>query len=120
MKNRVQAMMRNYQSYYGIQGKNTKSGCGFYVKKEIKYKPKKPLEVCFDENDKFRSVWIKKKKKKKNNNNKKTAIVVGVFYRYHLKNPSIKFNKESENTQGKIINNNKMNIKCGRNLTIIC
>ena len=62
MKNRVQAMMRNYQSYYGIQGKNTKSGCGFYVKKEIKYKPKKSLEVCFDENDKFRSVWIKNKK----------------------------------------------------------
>ena len=65
-------------------------------------------------------VYGLKKKKTTTTTTKKTAIVVGVFYRYHLKNPSIKFNKESENTQGKIINNNKMNIKCGRNLTIIC
>ena len=71
MKNRVQAMMRNYQSYYGIQGKNTKSGCGFYVKKEIKYKPKKSLEVCFNENYKFLIVCIKKKKKQQQQQQKK-------------------------------------------------
>ena len=52
MKNRVPPMMQNYQTYYDIQVKTTKSGCRFYVKKQIKYKPRKQLDLeYFDENN---------------------------------------------------------------------
>ena len=48
-----------YQPYYGKQGNLLKSGCGFYIKDRINYKPRKDLDIAYnDEYDEFQCCWV--------------------------------------------------------------
>ena len=37
--------LNGYEPYYGIEGNSLKSGCGFYIKDGINYKPRKDLDM---------------------------------------------------------------------------
>ena len=50
--------LRNYQPFYATQGKTTKSGCGFYVKKGLKFKSRRGLDHTYDDENEFQSCWI--------------------------------------------------------------
>ena len=36
-----------YQNYHGNRGSSIKSGCGFYVKEGINFKPRKDLDIAY-------------------------------------------------------------------------
>ena len=56
--------LRNYQPFYATQGTTTKSGCGFYVKKGLKSKSRRDLDLAHhDDDNKFQSCWIEILKK---------------------------------------------------------
>ena len=55
---------RNYQPFYATQGTATESGCGFYVKKGLKSKSRRDLDLAHhDDDNKFQSCWIEILKK---------------------------------------------------------
>ena len=57
LKHRIS--LQGYQLLHGVKGKTLKSGCGFYLKSGIKFKPRKDLNISFfDENNEFQSCWI--------------------------------------------------------------
>ena len=37
--------LEGYQNYHGVKGKSLKSGCVFYVKEGINFKPRKDLDI---------------------------------------------------------------------------
>ena len=81
-----------YQPYYGIQGNSLKSGCGFYVKDEINYKPRKDLDIAYnDEYNEFQCCWIEII----NQNN--PNILVGTYYGHPKKNSNVFIEKLKEN-----------------------
>ena len=96
------------QTYYGRQGNSLKSGCGFYVKDEINYKPRKDLDMAYnDKYNEFQCCWIDII----NQNN--PNILVGTYYRYPKKNSNNVFLKKMKENLHKIGNNNKITIEAG-------
>ena len=66
-KNKPFPELINYQPLYATEGSTTKSGCGFYVKKGLKFKSRKDLDLTYDDDDdddddddenEFQSCWI--------------------------------------------------------------
>ena len=79
--------LRNYQPFYATQGTATKSGCGFYVKKGLKFKLRKDLDLTYhDDENQFQSCWIEILNKKEPN------TINGVYYRHPKKNSNDIFN----------------------------
>ena len=94
-----------YQPYYGIQGNSLKSGCGFYVKDGINYKPRKDLDIAYnDEYNEFQCCWIEII----NQNN--PNILVGTYYRHPKKNSNNVFLEKLKENLHKLGNNNKITI----------
>ena len=70
--------LEGHQNYHGNRGSSVKTGCGFYVKEGIKFKPGKYLDIAYrDTYNEFQSTWIKSL------NGKKPNMVIGVYYRHH-------------------------------------
>ena len=60
--------LRNYQSFYATQATTTKSGCGLYVKKGLKFKSRRDLDLAYhDDDNEFQSCWIEILNKKEPN-----------------------------------------------------
>ena len=73
--------LEGYQNYQGNRGSSIKRGCGFYVKKGIKFKPQKDLDIAYHDTDnEFQSTWIKIL------NGNKPNIIIGFYYRHPKKN----------------------------------
>ena len=85
----------NYQPFYTTQGTTTKSGCGFYVKKGLKFKSRRDLDLTYhdDENKLF---WIEILKEKEPN------AISGVYYRHPKKNSDDIFSIKLDGTVKKI------------------
>ena len=67
----------NYQPFHATQGTANKSGCGFYVKKGLKFKLRRDLDLaCHDYENEFQSCWFKVLNKKEPN------IIIGVYHRH--------------------------------------
>ena len=43
--------LRNYQHFYATQGTTTISGCGFYIKKGLKFKLRGDLDLAYHDDD---------------------------------------------------------------------
>ena len=72
--------VEGYQNYHGNEESSVKSGCGFYVKKGIKFKPWKDLDIVYHDTDnEFQSTWIEVL------NDNKPNIIIGVYYRHPKK-----------------------------------
>ena len=100
--------LRNYQPFYDTQRTTTKSGCGFYVKKGLKFKSRKDLDLIYhDGENEFQSYWIEIL------NEKEPNIVIGVYYRHPQKNSKNIFNTKLDGAIKKIKDNNKTKIICG-------
>ena len=68
---------QSYQLFHGVKGKPIKSGCGFYLKSGIKFKPRKDLDISyFDKNNEFQSCWVEIL------HEKQPTILIGVYYRH--------------------------------------
>ena len=99
---------RNYQPFCATQGTTTKSDCGFYVKRGLKFKSRKDLDLAYHGNDsEFQSCWIEILNKKEPN------TIIGVYYRHPKKNSNDIFNIKLDGTIKKIKYNNKTKIICG-------
>ena len=99
---------RNYQPFCATQGTTTKSDCGFYVKRGLKFKSRKDLDLAYHGNDsEFQSCWIEILNKKEPN------TIIGVYYRHPKKNSNDIFNIKLDGTIKKIKDNNKTKIICG-------
>ena len=59
--------LTNYQPFYATQGKTTKSGCGFYVKKGLKLKSRRDLDHTYDDENEFQSCRIEILNEKESN-----------------------------------------------------
>ena len=71
--------LEGYQNYHENKRSSIKSGCSFYVKEGIKFKPRKDLDTVYHDTDnKFQSTWIEIL------NDNKPNKINGVNYR-HLK-----------------------------------
>ena len=106
--------LRNYQPFYATQGNTTKSVCGFYVKKGLKFKSRRDLDLAYhDDDNKFQSYWIEILNKKEPN------TIIGVDYRHPKKNSNGIFNINIDGTikELKIITKQKLYVVI---LIIIC
>ena len=100
--------LRNYQPFYATQEKTTKSGCGFYVKKGLKFKSRRDLDhTDHDDENEFQSCWIEILNEKESN------TITGVYYRHPKKTSNDLFNITLDGTIKKIKDNNKTKIICG-------
>ena len=100
--------LAGYQQYLGITGTTIKSGCGFYISNQLKYIPRKDLDITFynDQNE-FQCKWIEII------NNKKSNTVIGVFYRHPKKTSDNTFNEKLKVLLKKIKHENKLFIIAG-------
>ena len=49
----------DYQNYHGNRGSSVDSGCSFYVKEGMKFKPRKNLDIAYhDTYNNIESTWI--------------------------------------------------------------
>ena len=72
--------MEDYQNYHGNKGSSIKSGCGFYIREGIEFKPQKDLDISYhDTNNEFQSTWIEIL------NDNKPNKIIGVYYRHPKK-----------------------------------
>ena len=103
--------LTNYQAFYATQGTTTKCGCGFYVKKGLKFKSRRDLDLAYHDNDNdFQSCWIKILNKKEPN------TIIDVYYKHPKKNSNDVFNIKLDGTI-KIITKQKLYVVI---LIIIC
>ena len=106
--------LRNYQPFYATQGTTTKSGCGFYVEKGLKFKSRGDLDLAYhDDDNEFQSCWIEILNKKEPN------TIIGVYYRHPKGNSNDIFNIKLDGTikKLKIIKKQKLYVVI---LIIIC
>ena len=97
-----------YQKYYGIEGSSLKSGCGFYIMGNIKFKPRNDLSrSCVDDKNEFQSCCIEMLLD--NNPN----ILIGVFYRHPRKTSGNTFLEQLKCSLSKIKSRSKHIILCG-------
>ena len=100
--------LRNYQPFYATQGTTTKSGSEFYVKKGLKFKSRKDLDLTHhDDENEFQSCWIEILKEKLVN------TIIGIYYRHSKKNSNNILNIKLDGTIKKIKDNHKTKIICG-------
>lgn len=100
--------LEGYQRYVGIPGTTIKSGCGFYVKNNIKFITRKDLNISvFDDKNEYQCIWIEII------NTKEKNTLIGVYYRHPRKQSDDKFNDDLKNTLQKIQRENKTKIICG-------
>ena len=99
---------RNYQPFYATQGTTTESG---YVKKGLKFKSRRDLDLVYHDNDNdFQSCWIKILNKKEPN------TIIDVYYKHPKKNSNDVFNIKLDGSI-KIITKQKLYVVI---LIIIC
>ena len=99
--------VEGYQNYNGNEESSVKNGCGFYVKKGIKFKPWKDLDIVYHDTDnEFQSTWIEVL------NDNKPNIIIGVYYRHPKKNSNNIF-LENLKTTFHSLRNNKTCIVAG-------
>ena len=100
--------LKNYQPFYATQGTTTKSGCGFYVRKGLKFKSGRDLDLTYhnDENE-FQSCQIEIL------NEKEPNTIIGVYCRHAKKNSNDIFNIKLDGTIKKFKDSNKIKIICG-------
>ena len=85
-----------------------KSGCGFYVKEDIKFKPRKDLDIAYHDTDnEFQSTWIEIL------NGNKRNIIICVYYRHSKKNSNNIFLENLKTTLHCLRNNNKICLAAG-------
>ena len=85
-----------------------KSGCGFYVREDIKYKPQNDLNLTLrDEYTEFRCCWIDIL------NEKNPNILLGVYYRHPIKNSADIFVEKLKDTLTLLRNCNKITMISG-------
>ena len=97
-----------YQKFYGTEGHTLKSGCGFYVKKGLKFTPRKDLDISFaDDKNEYQSCWIEILLENQPN------ILIGTHYRHPKKHSDHKFNEDLKSTLHKIKKGNKYIVICG-------
>ena len=97
-----------YQKFHGTEGHTLKSGCGFYIKKDIRFTPRKDLDISFtNDKNECQSCWIKILLDKQPN------ILTGTFYRHSKKHSDKNFSEDLKSTLRKIKNRNKHIIICG-------
>ena len=100
--------LEGYQTYCGIKGKTLKSGCGFYIRDDIRYKIRSDLNISyFDEDSEFQCFWIEIL------NDKKPNIIVGVYYRHPRKNSNNIYLDKLKETIEKVKSNNKTTVVAG-------
>ena len=79
--------LENYHDYLGITGTSLKSGCGMYIRKDIKFVTRSDLDVSFtDDLNEFQCIFIEIISKKCPN------IIVGTFYRHPKRGSNNTFN----------------------------
>ena len=106
--------LRNYQPFYATQGTTTKSGCGFYVEKGLKFKSRGDLDLAYhDDDNEFQSCWIEILNKKEPN------TIIGVYYKHPKGNSNDIFNIKLDGTikKLKIVKKQKLYVVI---LIIIC
>ena len=97
-----------YQKFTGTSGITIKSGCGFYIKNDIKFIPRKDLDLqVYDDKNEYQSKWIEII------DSKKVNTLVGVYYRHPKKTSDDTFNNDLKKTLKKISKENKNKIICG-------
>ena len=107
-KNQEKPHLEGYQPYRGIKGKTLKSGCGFYIRNDVKYKVRSDLNISYcDEDNEFQGYWIEIL------NDKKPNIIIGVYYRHPKKTSNNIFLDKLKENLGKIKNKNKTTIITG-------
>ena len=100
--------LNGYQSYKGIQGTTRKSGCGFYIKNEVRHVHRKDLDINFnDDIAEFQIKWVEILKTHGKH------IVLGVCYRHPRKNSTKIFLSELKKKLNKIRSEKKIFILCG-------
>ena len=88
-----------YQKFHGTEGHILKSGCGFYIKKGIRFTPRKDLDISFaDDKNEYQSCWIKILLDKQPN------ILIGTFYRHPKKHSDQECSEDLKSTLRKIKN----------------
>ena len=97
-----------YQKYHGIEGSSLKSGCGFYIKGNIRFKPRNDLSISYvDDKNEFQSCWIEILLDNDPN------ILIGVFYRHPKKASDNTFLEQLKCSLSKIKSRSKHIILCG-------
>ena len=100
--------LEGYQNFCGVKGKTLKSGCGFFIKNEIKYKIRNDLNISFaDDENEFQFFWIEII------NDKNPNIILGVCYRHPKKNSNNIFIEKLKIILQRIKNNNKIVVITG-------
>ena len=104
----IPKMLENYQKYNGLPGTSLKSGCGLYIRTDLKYKDRKDLDIqhCDDLNEyqcKFIEVI----------NTKGSNILICVSYRHPKKASNNSYNTWLEDTLVKISREHKILIFLG-------
>ena len=83
-------ILGSYQNYPGKRASSIKSGCGFYVKEGIRFKPRKNLDIAYhDADNEFQSTWIEIL------NGNKPNIVIGVYCKHPSPSPPKKANSNN-------------------------
>ena len=112
--NKLFPELRNYQPVYATQGTITKSGYRFCVKKGLKFKSRKDLNLTHhDDENEFQSCLIEIL------NEKEPNTIIGIYYRHPKKNLNDIFSIKSDGTvkKLKIITKQKLYVVI---LIIIC
>ena len=100
--------LESYQNYHRNRGSSIKSGCDFYVKEGIKFKPRKDLDIAYHDTDnEFQSTWIDIL------NGNKPNIIIGVYYRHPKKHSNNIFLENLKTTLHSLRNNNKVCLVAG-------
>ncbi len=104
----IPKLLENYQKYNGLTGTTLKSGCGLYIRSDLKFKDRKDLDTQFpDDLNEFQCKFIEII------NTKGANIILGVSYRHPKKASDNKFNNWLKETLVKISREHKTAILLG-------
>ena len=100
-------LLLGYHRYESLTGNSMKSGCGFYIAKNVPYKPRTDLDSQYhDEFSEFHANWVEIINRKGKN------TIVGVIYR-HPRKSDTQFQIYLNETFNKIRNENKLMTRVG-------
>ena len=100
--------LEGYRNLHGNRGSSVKSGCGFYDKEGINFKPKKDLDIVYhDADNEFQSTWIEIL------NGNKPNTIIGFFYRHRQKISNNLFLENLKTTLHSLKNYNKICLVAG-------
>ena len=104
----IPKILENYQKYNGLPGTTLKSGCGLYIRSDLKCKDRKDLDIQHhDDLNEFQSKFIEVI------NTKGANIILGVSYRHPKKASDHTYNTWLAETLEKISNEHKTTILLG-------